>query len=165
MERMVRVDQAGEYGAVRIYAGQQAVLGTRPSGVLVDKMAQQEQIHLDKFNDLMNARRVRPTLLSPLWHVAGFAMGAATALMGEKAAMACTVAVEEVIEEHYQDQAEKLGDTDNELLELIEDCRKDEAIHRQTAIDEGAEEARGYSFLHAGIKTATRTAIWLSKRI
>ncbi|TDI60301.1 MAG: demethoxyubiquinone hydroxylase family protein, partial [Alphaproteobacteria bacterium] len=107
--RMIRVDHAGEYGALRIYEGQLAVLGRRRVGEVIQKMADGERRHLAVFEKMIVERRVRPTLLSPLWHVAGFALGAGTALMGEKAAMACTVAVEEVIDEHYARQAEALG--------------------------------------------------------
>jgi len=163
--RMIRVDQAGEYGAVRIYAGQRAVLGARASGQVIERMAAQEAEHLKKFDALMNTRRVRPTALSPLWHVAGYALGAATALMGEKAAMACTVAVEEVIDEHYGRQAERLGGDDPALKALIEDCRADEIAHKQEAEAEGAREAPGYPLLSGAIKGASRLAIWLSERV
>ncbi len=164
-ERMIRVDQAGEYGAVRIYAGQHAVLGARASGQIIERMADQEAEHLRKFDALMNERQVRPTLLSPVWHVAGFALGAATALMGEKAAMACTVAVEEVIDEHYSEQAERLGDEDPELKNLIEECRADELAHKAEAEAEGARETPGYPVLSGAIKGASRLAIWLSTRV
>ena len=105
ISRIIRVDQAGEYGAKRIYEGQLSVLGGSEDGPLLREMADKENSHLETFNKLMVERRVRPTLLSPLWHFAGFALGAGTALMGREAAMACTVAVEEVIEEHYANQA------------------------------------------------------------
>ena len=108
VERMIRVDHAGEYGAVRIYEGQMAVLGETKSGPVIKHMAEQEEVHLATFNDLVADRRVRPTALLPLWHLAGFALGAGTALMGEKAAHACTVAVEEAIDEHYAAQIEAL---------------------------------------------------------
>ncbi|MYJ72909.1 MAG: demethoxyubiquinone hydroxylase family protein, partial [Rhodospirillaceae bacterium] len=105
---MIRVNQAGEYGAARIYAGQLAVLGDGEDGPVLREMAEQEQKHLDTFNRMIAERQVRPTVMTPVWHVAGFALGAATALMGREAAMACTVAVEEVIDEHYADQAARL---------------------------------------------------------
>ena len=113
--RMIRVDHAGEYGAKRIYDGQLAVLGRSGAAPAIREMAEAEQAHLDTFDTLLVERRVRPTALAPVWHVAGFALGAASALLGERAAMACTVAVEEVIEEHYVDQAEKLGDDEAAL--------------------------------------------------
>lgn len=165
IERMIRVNQAGEYGAMRIYEGQLAVLGNRASGQTIRHMAAQEDVHLEKFSALMNDRAVRPTALSPLWHMAGFALGATTALMGEKAAMACTVAVEEVIDEHYQDQANRLGDADPELKTLIEECRADEVAHKEEALEKGAEEAPAYPLLTGAIKTGSRLAIWLSQRV
>ncbi|MFN4309333.1 MAG: demethoxyubiquinone hydroxylase family protein [Ferrovibrio sp.] len=165
LERILRVDHAGEYGAKRIYEGQLAVLKTAPSTPTIRHMAKQEQEHLDAFSRLLPQRRVRPTLLSPLWHVGGFAMGAATALMGEKAAMACTEAVEEVIDAHYTRQIEALGESEPELRGLIEKFRADEIEHRDTARAEGAQEAPGYDFLSKGIKAITRGAIWLSERV
>ncbi|MGE0664909.1 MAG: demethoxyubiquinone hydroxylase family protein [Sphingomonadales bacterium] len=163
--RMIRVDQAGEYGATRIYEGQLAVLGARASGAVIRRMAEQEAKHLEKFDRLLTARRVRPTLLSPVWHMAGFALGAATALIGEKAAMACTVAVEEVIDEHYAKQAAKLEDSDPELKTLIEECRAEEIEHKIEAEEHGAREALGYPVLTGAIKGASRLAIWLSSRV
>ena len=162
--RMIRVDQAGEYGAARIYAGQLAVLGRTTAAPALRHMADQERRHLDEFNRLMVERRVRPTLLQPLWHVAGFALGAATALLGEKAAMACTVAVEETIDEHYRRQAERLGEAEPKLKGAIEEFREDEIEHRDTALAHGAQQAPGYQPLTAAIKSASRLAIWLSER-
>ena len=164
--RMIRVDQAGEYGARRIYEGQLAVLGPdHPQHGTVRHMYEQELVHLEAFDRLMAERRVRPTALQPIWHVAGFALGAATALMGTKAAMACTVAVEEVIDEHYGRQAEALDESEAELKETIEAFRADELEHRDTGLAEGAEEAPGYALLSAGIKAGSRLAIWLSERV
>ena len=163
--RMVRVDQAGEYGATRIYAGQLAVLRRGRAAGAIREMEEQEQRHLMQFDRLMCERRVRPTALSPLWHIAGYALGAATALLGERAAMACTVAVEEVIDGHYARQAERLGNTDQELTETIEAARADELAHRDTALAHDAVEAPGYELLYAAIKTGARLAIWLSERI
>ena len=162
--RMIRVDQAGEYGAARIYAGQLAVLGRTKAAPALRHMAEQERRHLDEFDRLMVERRVRPTLLQPLWHVAGFALGAATALLGEKAAMACTVAVEETIDEHYRRQAERLGEAEPKLKGTIEEFREDELEHRDTALAHGAQQAPGYQPLTSAIKSASRLAIWLSER-
>lgn len=162
---MIRVDHAGEYGAVRIYEGQLAVLGNRASGDTIRHMAEQEQRHLKAFDALVNARRVRPTALEPLWRVAGFALGAATALLGEKAAFACTAAVEEVIDEHYAAQIDALKDSDDALKATVADFRADEAAHRQTALEQGAEQAPGYKMLSATIKAGCRIAIKLSERI
>jgi 3-demethoxyubiquinol 3-hydroxylase len=162
---MIRVDHAGEYGAVRIYDGQLAIIGRGHARDAIRHMAEQEKRHLAAFDALVRARQVRPTLLHPLWHLAGYALGAATALMGERAAMACTVAVEEVIDEHYQGQAERIGDSDPALTETIEAFRADELAHRRTAIEHGATEALGYELISAVVKTGSRLAIWLSTRL
>ena len=163
--RMIRVDHAGEYGARRIYEGQLAVLGRAKSAAEIRRMAEQEQRHLAAFEKLIAERHVRPTALSPLWHAAGFALGAATALLGTRAAMACTVAVEEVIDEHYRRQSEALGDAEPALKSAIDEFRRDELEHRDTALAHGAEQAVAYPALTTAIKTASRLAIWLSTRI
>ena len=165
IDAMIRVDHAGEYGAVRIYEGQLAVLKGHASADTIRHMAEQEQRHLKTFDRLINERRVRPTALEPVWRVAGFALGAATALMGEKAAFACTAAVEEAIDEHYASQIEALGDKDPALKQTVEDFRADEAAHRQTALDHGAEAAPGYRLLSEAIKAGCRVAIKLSEKI
>jgi len=164
---MLRVDHAGEFGAERIYAGQIAVLGKGPKGNVLRHMAEQEAVHKREFDALLPRRRVRPTVLMPLWHVAGFALGYVTARMGDKAAMACTVAVEEVIDEHYADQSEQLGALGGEeaLVKTVDDFRDDELAHRDLALDHGAEDAAGYPVLTAAVKAGSRLAIWLSKRI
>ncbi len=164
VDRIVRVDQAGEYGAVRIYEGQLAVLPEGPAKDAVRHMLAQEKAHLAEFNKLMVERRTRPTILQPLWHVAGFALGAATALMGPRAAMACTVAVEEAIDEHYADQAKTLGSDEPALRQTIEKFRGEELEHRDTALQHEAERAPGYPALSAAIKSGSRLAIWLSER-
>jgi len=161
--RMIRVDHAGEYGAKRIYAGQLAVLGRSRKAAEIRRMAEQEERHLAAFDKLVRERRVRPTALSPLWHVAGFALGAATALLGERAAMACTVAVEEVIDEHYRRQIEALGDAEPALKSALEEFRANEIEHRDRALAEGGDI--GPSPLTAVIKAGSRMAIWLSTRI
>jgi 3-demethoxyubiquinol 3-hydroxylase len=165
LARMIRVDHAGEYGAARIYDGQLAVLGRSRVGAAIRAMAEQERRHLTEFERLVVAHRVRPTLLTPLWHAAGFALGAATALMGERAAMACTVAVEEVIDAHYGAQAETLGAQEPGLRATIEKFRDDEREHRTTAIAYGARDILGYGLLSGIVKTGSRLAIWLSTRI
>jgi 3-demethoxyubiquinol 3-hydroxylase len=165
-DSMLRVDQAGEYGATRIYAGQLAVLGRNcPEAKLVARMAAQEQRHLERFDRLMAERRVRPTALQPFWNIAGFALGAATALMSEKAALACTDAVETEIDRHYGQQLEELGDDDPELASDIREFRADELEHRDTARQGGAMQAVGYPVLTAAIRAGCRVAIELSKRI
>lgn len=165
---MIRVDHAGEYGAVRIYEGQLAVLKARPrargSVAAITRMLKQEEHHLKTFDALLNERRVRPTALEPLWHMAGFALGAATALMGEKAAMACTAAVEEVIDAHYAGQIARLGDGDS-LKAAVTEFRADELAHRNEALARGAEQAPAYRALSGAIKAGCRLAIRLSERI
>ena len=165
VEAMIRVDHAGEYGAVRIYQGQLAVLPPGPTRDAVAVMEAQEQEHLETFNELIVSRRVRPTALSPLWHLAGYALGALTGRLGPQAAMACTVGVEEVIDEHYRDQAEQLGEDEILLKEVIKKFRADELEHRDTALDHDAEQAIGYPVLSALVKAGSRAAIWLSTRI
>lgn len=165
VERMIRVDHAGEYGAVRIYAGQMSVLGDKASGGAIARMAEQEARHLATFDKLIAERRVRPTALLPLWHIAGFALGVGTALLGEKAAMACTVAVEETIDEHYAAQVERLGADEPELGKTFEAFRQEELEHRDTALEKGAEQAPGYEVLTGVVKAGSRLAIWLSERI
>ncbi|MFM7027382.1 MAG: demethoxyubiquinone hydroxylase family protein [Chakrabartia sp.] len=162
---MLRVDQAGEYGAKRIYAGQLAVLGDRhPSAAEIRHMAAQEDAHLDRFNSLLAERGVRPTLLQPFWHVAGFALGAATALIGPKAAMACTAAIETEIDRHYSAQIAALGEDEPELTAVIHDFREDEREHRDAALAAGAEQAPAYPLLSAAIRLGCRAAIRLSER-
>ena len=165
-ERIIRVDQAGEYGAKRIYAGQLAVLGDRAAiAGEVRHMAEQEEEHLTRFNELIAQRGVRPTALQPFWHVAGFALGAATALIGPKAAMACTAAVEEEIDRHYTQQLDELGDDDPELSGLIARFREDEREHRDTALAAGAEQAPAYPLLSGAIRLGCRMAIRMAERI
>ncbi len=165
IERIIRVDHAGEYGAARIYAGQLAVLGKEPVGDTIRHMAEQEQKHLDAFDRLIVERRVRPTALGPVWHAAGFALGAASAALGERAAMACTVAVEEVIEEHYAEQAAMLGDDEGELRDMIEEFRAEEVEHKDIGIEHDAEQTPGYKLFSEAIKAGSRAAIWLSTRV
>ena len=170
VERTIRVDQAGEYGAVRIYEGQLAALrwtgrANSEAGRKIAAMARTEREHNKTFDRLMVERRVRPTALQPLWNLAGFALGAATALMGDKAAMACTVAIEETIDEHYANQAATLGDDETELRGTIEKFRAEELQHKDEALAAGAEQAAGYEALTTAIKAGSRLAIWLSTRI
>jgi 3-demethoxyubiquinol 3-hydroxylase len=163
---MIRVDQAGEYGAARIYAGQMAVLGNRhPAARSIRHMAAQEQRHLDQFNRMMAERGVRPTALQPVWNVAGFALGAATALIGPEAAMACTAAIETEIDRHYGEQLDALEGRDPELTDAIADFRAEEVDHLNTALAEGAERAPGFPIMSLAIRMGCRAAIALSKRI
>jgi ubiquinone biosynthesis monooxygenase Coq7 len=164
-ERMIRVDHAGEYGATRIYAGQLAVLGRGRQGDVLRQMQAQEQVHLRTFKDLIADRRVRPTALLPLWHIAGFALGVVSAAMGERAAMACTVAVEEAIDEHYSAQIETLGEGDPALRDTIATFRAEELEHRDTALENGAEQAIGYRLMSRVIKAGCKAAIAVSERV
>ena len=165
-DSMIRVDQAGEYGATRIYAGQLAVLRpSSPAAKLVSRMAMQERRHLARFDQLVAERRVRPTALQPVWNVAGFALGAATALISPEAAMACTDAVETEIDRHYARQIEDIGDDDPELSSDIAEFRAEELEHRDTARTAGAERAVGYPLLTGAIRAACRVAIAISKRV
>lgn len=169
-EEMLRVDHAGEYGAVAIYRGQLAVFerqaGRERITEQLKEMAGQEQEHLDAFDKLLNAGSVRPTALSPVWNAAGFALGAATALLGEKAAHACTEAVETVIEEHYGDQITELeaaGET--ELAARVTKFRDEEVAHKELAAAEGAAEAPAYPVLSALIRFGCRAAIRISEKV
>jgi ubiquinone biosynthesis monooxygenase Coq7 len=164
-ERMIRVDHAGEYGAARIYAGQLAVLGRGRKGDLLRHMKAQEQEHLRTFQGLIADRRVRPTVLQPVWHLAGFALGALTAALGEKAAMACTVAVEETIDAHYTGQIDSIGAGESQLRDTLQRFRAEELEHRDIGLANGAEQAPAYRLLSRVIKAGCRTAIAVSERI
>ena len=163
LSRMIRVDHAGEYGAERIYAGQLAVLGRGAKGDLLRHMKAQETHHKEVFSGLVAKRRVRPTALLPFWHVAGFALGAVTAAIGERAAMACTVAVEEAIDEHYAAQAAALGPEEDELRETIEAFRLEEVEHREIGLANEAELAPGYRVMSRLIKAGCKAAIAASE--
>ncbi|MEE4537820.1 MAG: demethoxyubiquinone hydroxylase family protein [Erythrobacter sp.] len=168
LHRMIRVDQAGEFGATRIYEGQLAVMGDRgPHSAEIRHMAEQEAGHRAKFDAMLAERGVRPTALHPLWSAAGYALGAGTALLGPEAAMACTAAVEEEIDKHYSEQLDRLVETgaDPELAEMIEDFREDEREHRDAALANGAEKAPGYPLLSGAIRLGCRIAIKVSERV
>ncbi|AOL22019.1 ubiquinone biosynthesis monooxygenase Coq7 [Erythrobacter litoralis] len=168
LHRMIRVDQAGEFGATRIYEGQIAVMGDRgPHSAEIRHMAEQEEGHRARFDEMLVARGVRPTALHPFWSAAGYALGAGTALLGPEAAMACTAAVEEEIDKHYSEQLDRLTETgaDPELAEMIEEFREDERQHRDAALANGAEQAPAYPLLAGAIKLGCRIAIKVSERI
>lgn len=165
IDRMLRVDHAGEYGAQRIYAGQLAVLKNDASAPEIARMAEQEHAHLQRFNQLMNERRARPSALLPFWHVAGYALGAGTALLGRKAAMACTVAVETVIAEHYKNQIDTMPSDEPELKSTITQFREEELEHHDIGIAHDAEKMPGYALLSAIIRRTCRTAIWVAERV
>ena len=170
LEEMIRVDHAGEHGAVRIYDGQLAVFdkipGMEKTAALIRHMAEQEEEHLTHFDGLIVERNIRPTAFGPLWDIAGFTLGAVTALMGEKAAMACTAAVETEIDAHYAAQLDELENgVDDDLRTAIEKFRADEAAHRDTAMENGAEETPGYEMMSKLIRFGCRVAIRASEKI
>lgn len=163
---MIRVNQAGEFGAKRIYAGQLAILGnSHPAARSISHMAVQEQRHLDAFDRMLAERGIRPSALHPFWNVAGYALGAVSAAIGPEAAMACTVAVETEIDRHYAEQLDELGDSDPELSAMIADFREEELEHKETALAEGAERAPAYPIMSAAIRLGCRVAIALSQRV
>jgi ubiquinone biosynthesis monooxygenase Coq7 len=165
LARMLRVDHAGEYGAARIYAGQLAVLGEDAVAGEIRSMAAQEAAHLAEFNRLLIERRVRPSALLPFWHVAGYALGAGTAMLGPKAAMACTVAVESVIAEHYQNQLATLPPEEKKLHATIHQFRDEEMAHHDTGLAHDAESAPAYALLSGAIRRGCKAAIWLAERV
>lgn len=168
LERMIRVDQAGEFGATRIYEGQLAVMGDRgPHSGEIAAMARQEEGHRKRFDALMAERGVRPTALQPVWSIAGYALGAGTALLGPEAAMACTAAIETEIDKHYSDQLDELeaSGTDPELAAMIHEFREDEREHRDAALAMGAEKAPAYPLLSGLIRLGCRAAIRISERV
>ncbi|MGB2492019.1 MAG: demethoxyubiquinone hydroxylase family protein [Candidatus Puniceispirillum sp.] len=165
IDRYLRVDHAGERAAQQIYKGQLAIMKNHAMGPEIQHMMEQEVEHLEAFETLLNERQVRPSLLDPLWGAAGFALGVATAALGPKAAMACTIAVEEVIGEHYQKQAENLGTDEAELKKIVEKFRDDELEHRDIAIDHDGENAKHYDLLRAVIQRGCRTAIKVAEKL
>jgi ubiquinone biosynthesis monooxygenase Coq7 len=165
VKKFIRVDHAGEYGAARIYAGQLAVLGRSQHGPQLAHMQAQEQVHLDTFAEMIAQRRVRPTAMLPFWHIAGFALGAVTAALGPKAAMACTVAVEETIDAHYAAQRDALGEDEADLRDTIEIFRLEEVEHRDIGLANGAEQAPAYKLLSGLIRLGCKAAIRLSEKI
>ena len=166
---MLRVDHAGEYAAVAIYSAQAKVFGrlpkTRALAADLTRMMEEEQAHLDAFDQLLRENKARPTALIPMWKLASTGLGVATALMGEKAAHACTEAVESVIEQHYAEQIEETKDSEPELCARFTQFREDELRHRDHAIKEGAHDAPAYPLLSAVIKTGCRAAIKISEKI
>lgn len=168
LDRIIRVDHAGELGADRIYAGQMAILGKTKAGPTIQHMWDEEKVHKAKMEELINKYRVRPTVLVPLWNVAGFMLGAGSALFGEKAAMACTTAVESVIVEHYNDQIRELledQESDKELVDILTKFRDDEQVHHDTGLQHGAEQAPLYKVMSEVVKFGCRTAIKISEKI
>lgn len=165
LNRMIRVNHAGEFGAKQIYAGQIAILGNTEVGDTLRHMAEQEEVHLKYFEQQLAERRIRPTAMHPVWRVLGFALGAGTAMLGKEAAMACTVAVEEVIDAHYEEQVQKLPANENALKKKILKFQAEELEHRDIGLEHDAKKTPGYEFLYRAISTSCKAAIWISKRI
>ncbi len=169
LAEILRVDHAGELGAVHIYRGQRAVFDAAKGGEAISSqladMEGHEAQHLKAFDRLLTDHQVRPTLLAPLWRAAGFALGAGTALLGEKAAHACTEAVESVIEDHYASQIEELKSRDPALAADLSQFRDEELAHRDQAIAEGAKDAPGYPLLAAAIRAGCKMAIRISEKV
>ena len=169
LAEILRVDHAGELGAVHIYRGQRAVLNHAPGkdriAFQLQEMEGHEAEHLAAFDRLLSEGGVRPTLMTPLWRIAGFALGAGTALLGEKAAHACTEAVETVIEQHYAGQIAELATTEPALSADLARFRDEELHHRDLAVEEGAREAAGYPVLAAMIRAGCRAAIKISEKL
>ena len=164
IERFLRVDHAGERAAQQIYKGQLVLLRNHSSGVEIQHMMEQEIEHLETFEVLLNERHVRPSVLDPIWGAAGFTLGLVTASMGPKAAMACTIAVEEVIGDHYAKQAEQLGDDEADLHKTISRFRDEELDHRDIAISHDGQEAHHYKILKNVIQAGCRAAIKVAER-
>jgi len=171
LDRMLRVDHAGEYGAVRIYEGQLAVLGGTKIKPVIEEFLKQEEGHLETMQDLVRVNRVKPTVMLPLWHAGAFLLGAGSALLGKEGAMACTVAVESVIGEHYDNQIRALMKEEDglekhkSLIEKISKIRDEELEHLESGIEHDAEQAPMYQALTQVIKTGCWGAIWISERI
>jgi len=167
IEEIIRVDHAGEHGATQIYRGQLAIFSENSEfGKEIKEMAEQEEIHKSTFDELIVKEEVKPTIMFPLWNIAGYALGLGTALLGKKAAMACTVAVEEVIGQHYEEQADELKKRKikPQLLKIVKKFREDELEHHDTGIEHQAEMTTGYVLLSKTIKQLCYTAIKISKK-
>ncbi len=169
LEEILRVDHAGELAAVQIYRGQRAVFGAGKDREAIEgqlgEMERQEAVHLAAFDRMLTDRRVRPTVLTPVWRMAGFALGASTALLGETAAHACTEAVESVIEQHYAGQVAELESREPALAAELAGFRDDELAHRDEAVAHGAREAPAYPLLSAVIRAGCRAAIKISEKL
>ena len=169
LEEIIRVDHAGERGAIKIYEGQLLALKTiKQDNNLKDKieeMKEQEREHLEYFEKEIQKRKIKPTYLLPLWDLMGVTLGFGTALLGKKAALLCTASVEEVIEDHYQNQLKKLGNDEMELKAKIEKFKDDEVGHKNTAYESGATNKGLYSIMDKVIRTGSRIAITISEKI
>ena len=169
LEEIIRVDHAGERGAIKIYEGQLLALKTiKQDNDLkdkIEKMKEQEKEHLEYFEKEIQKRKIKPTYLLPVWDLMSVALGFGTALLGKKAAMLCTASVEEVIEDHYQNQLKKIGDDEKDLKEKIEKFKADEVEHKNMAYESGATNKGLYSIMDKAIRTGSRIAITISEKI
>ena len=169
LEEIIRVDHAGERGAIKIYEGQLLALKTiKQDNDLkdkIEKMKEQEKEHLEYFEKEIQKRKIKPTYLLPVWDLMGVALGFGSALLGKKAAMLCTASVEEVIEDHYQSQLKKIGDDEKDLKEKIEKFKADEVEHKNMAYESGATNKGLYSIMDKAIRTGSRIAITISEKI
>ena len=169
LEEIIRVDHAGERGAIKIYEGQLLALGTikqdKNLRKIIEEMKEQEKEHLEYFEKEIQKRKVKPTYLLPLWDLMGISLGFGTALLGKKAAMLCTASVEEVIEEHYENQLSKIGEDEKELKKKIEKFKGDEMNHKNTAYESGASKIGLYSIMDKIIRTGSKIAITISEKI
>jgi len=169
IEEIIRVDHAGERGAIKIYEGQLLALNTIKQDeklkVIIEEMKESEKEHLEYFEKEIQKRKMKPTYLLPLWDILGISIGFGTALLGKKAAMLCTASVEEVIEDHYQNQLKKIGDDEKNLKTKIEKFKKDEVNHKNTAYETGAAKTGIYSVMDKVIKTGSKIAISISEKI
>ena len=169
LEEIIRVDHSGERGAMKIYEGQLLALKTIKQDndlkYKIEKMKEQEKEHLEYFEKEIQKRKIKPTYFLPLWDLVGVSLGFGTALMGKKAALLCTASVEEVIEDHYQNQINKIGDDEKNLKEKIKKFREDEINHKNTALNSGATDKGVYSVMDKMIKIGSRIAIAISEKI
>ena len=169
LEEIIRVDHAGERGAIKIYEGQLLALKTikhdNDLKYKIEEMKEQERKHLEYFEKEIQKRKIKPTYLLPLWDLMGVGLGFGTALLGKKSALLCTASVEEVIEEHYQDQLKKLGNDEKDLKKKIEEFKDDEVHHKNTAYEFGATNNGIYSIMDKLIKTGSKIAITISEKI
>ena len=169
LEEIIRVDHAGERGAIKIYEGQLLALKTIKQDESlkdkIEKMKEQEKEHLEYFEKEIQKRKIKPTYLLPFWDLTSVALGFGTTLLGKKATMLCTASVEEVIENHYKNQLKKLGNDEKDLREKIEKFKKDETDHKNTAFNSGATNKGLYSIMDKIIQTGSRIAITISEKI
>ena len=169
LEEIIRVDHAGERGAIKIYEGQLLALNTIKQDEhlknIIQEMKEQEKEHLEYFETEIQKRKIKPTYLLPLWDLMGVSLGFGTALLGKKAAMLCTASVEEVIEAHYENQLKKIGSDEKDLKAKIEKFKNDEVDHKNTAYDSGASKSGIYAVMDKLIKTGSKIAINISEKI